>query len=46
MKVGSLKSIAKVVNDSAECKFAQLVSREDGTTVVPTYDWTSFSHQN
>ena len=41
-KVGSLRSVAQVVNDSAECNFAQLVSREDGSTVVPTYDWTTF----
>ena len=40
-KVGSLRSIAQVVNDSAEFNFAQLVSLEDGTTVVSTYDWTS-----
>ena len=39
-KVGSLQSIFEVVNDSAECNFAQLVSREDGSTIVPTFDWT------
>ena len=42
MKVGSLKGVAEVANKSAECNFAQLVSSEDGTTIVPTYDWTSF----
>ena len=41
-KVSSLKDVAEVVNKSAECNFAQLVSREDGSTIVPTYDWTSF----
>ena len=41
-KVGSLQNIAKVVNSSAECNVAQLVSREDGTTIVPTMDWTDF----
>lgn len=41
-KVGSLRSVAQVVNESAQCNFAQLVSQEDGSTVVPTYDWTSF----
>ena len=41
-KVGSLKGVAEVANKSAECNFAQLVSSEDGTTIVPTYDWTSF----
>ena len=41
-KVGSLKAIADVTNKSAECNFVQLVSREDGSTIVPTYDWTTF----
>ena len=41
-KVGSLLDVAEVVNKSAQCNFAQLVSREDGSTVVPTYDWTDF----
>ena len=41
-KVGSLRSIAQVVNDSAECNFSQLVCDEGGRTIVPTYDWTDF----
>ena len=41
-KVSSLQSIAEVVNNSAECNHAQLVSREDGTTIAPTYDWADF----
>ena len=41
-KIGSLQNIAEVVNTSAECNVAQLVSREDGTTIVPTLDWTDF----
>ena len=41
-KVGSLKSVTQVANNSAECNFAQLVSWEDGSTIVPTYDWMSF----
>ena len=41
-KVGSLQAIAEVVNKSAECNFAQLVSRDDGSTIVPTFDWTDF----
>ena len=41
-KVGSLKSIAQVVNGSAECNFPQLVCDENGSTIVPTYDWTDF----
>ena len=41
-KVGSLQSIAQIVNDSARCNFAHLVNTEDGTIIVPTYDWTNF----
>ncbi len=41
-KVGCLADIAKAVNDSAVVNFAQLVGREDGTTVVPQYDWAEF----
>ena len=41
-KVGGLRCIAQVVNDSAECNFAQLVCNEDGSMIVPTYDWTDF----
>ena len=41
-KIGSLKGIAQAVNDSAKCNFAQLVCNEDGSTIVPTYDWTDF----
>jgi len=40
--VGSRQSIAKVVNESAKCNVSQLVSTEDGNSIVPTYDWTSF----
>jgi len=42
MKVGSLQNIAEVVNTSAECNIAQLASHEDGTTIIPTLDWTDF----
>ena len=41
-KVGSLQAIAEVVNTSAECNHAQLVSREDGSRIVKTYNWTDF----
>ena len=41
-RVGSLCSIAEAVHTSAKCNFAQLVSREDGSTIVPTHDWTDF----
>lgn len=40
--MGSLQSIAQVANDLAECNFAQLVSCEDGSTIVTTFDWTDF----
>ena len=38
-KVGSLADAADVINKSAECNFAQLVS---GTTVAPTHDWSDY----
>ena len=41
-KVGSLQVIAQVVNKSAECNHAQLVVSEDGSRLVPIFDWTSF----
>ena len=41
-KVGCLADIARVVNESSEVNHAQLVGREDGTTIVPQYDWASF----
>lgn len=41
-KVGSLQTIAQVVNNSACCNYSQLVVTEDGLTVVPIFDWTSF----
>ena len=40
--VGSLQGIAQVVNDSAQCNFAQLVTTEDGSNMVPMFDWTDF----
>ena len=40
--MGSLLSIAQVVNTSADCNIAQLVAREDGSIIVPTYNWTDF----
>ena len=42
VKVGSLQNVAEVLNTLVECNVAQLVSREDGTTIVPTLDWTDF----
>ena len=40
--MGSLKDIVQTVNDSAVCNVAQLVGNEDGSIIVPVYDWTSF----
>ena len=31
-----------VANDSASGNFAQLVTDEDGTTMVPTFDWADY----
>ena len=41
-KVGSLKSIAEVVQRSGKCNEAQLVVNEEGSVIVLTYDWASF----
>ena len=41
-KVGSLRSLAAVVDSSAECNYSQLVTSEDGKLLVPIYDWTSY----
>ena len=41
-KLGSLQAIAQVINKSTECNCAQLVITEDGTTLVPTFYWTSY----
>ena len=35
-KLGSMKGIAEVVENSADCNYSQLVSSEDGSTIVPT----------
>ena len=41
-KVSSMEGITEVVMNSAQCNEAQLVSREDGSIIVPSYDWTGF----
>ena len=41
-RVGSLRSIAEVVQKSAKCNEAQLVSDEHGGVIVPTLDWITF----
>ena len=43
-KVGTLTDIAKVVKESATVNVPQLCGAEDGSVLVPTYDWkTEFS---
>ena len=41
-KVSCLDGIARIVDESAHCNHAQLVSLEDGSVIVPTYDWIDF----
>ena len=41
-KLGSMKGIADVVDNSADCNYSQLVASEDGSTIVPAYNWTDF----
>ncbi len=41
-KIGCLADIAKVVNESAMVNFAQLVGTEDGTVIVPQFDWAEY----
>ena len=37
-----MTDLASVVNTSATVNISQLVGTEDGTVLVPTYDWQSF----
>ena len=41
-KVGCLADIVNVVNSSAVVNYAQLVGKEDGTVIVPQYDWAEY----
>ena len=34
--------LVHVVNESAACNLCQLVSTQDGTTIVPSQDWAGF----
>ena len=43
-KVGSLKDIARVANESACCNFAQLITAEDGTMLFPPLTGLTFLH--
>ena len=38
-KVGTLSDIARVVEECASVNIPQLCGTEDGTVIVPTYDW-------
>ena len=40
--VSSLDDLARVVNESEACNLCQLVSTQDGTTIVPSRDWAGF----
>ena len=40
--ISSLDDLARVVNESAACNLCQLVSTQDGTTIVPSQDWARF----
>ena len=40
--VGCLDDLASVVDQSAHSNSAQLVGREDGTVLVPQYDWATY----
>ena len=41
-RVGCLDDIVRVVEVSAEVNHAQLVGAQDGTVIVPMYDWAGF----
>ena len=40
--VSSLDDLARVVDESAVCNLCQLVSTQNGTTIVPSRDWAGF----
>ena len=40
-KVGSIAEIEEVVNQSAVCNAAQVVCHEDGSMIVPMYNWST-----
>ena len=41
-KIGCLDDIVAAVNQSAAPNFAQLVGSQDGTTIVPMYNWSDY----
>ena len=40
--VGCLDDMLHVVDQSAKTNVAELVGKEDGTTLIPQYDWAGF----
>ena len=40
--VSSLDDLARVVEESVACNICQLVSAQDGSTIVPSHDWARF----
>jgi hypothetical protein len=44
-KVGCLDDIVQVVEESSTVNHAQLVGREDGSVIVPQYNWSEFFSQ-
>ena len=45
-RVGCLDDIVRVVETSAEVNVTQLVASQDGTTIVPIYDWATHFHSH
>ena len=41
-KIGCLDDIARVIDESAVVNHAQLVGTQDGTVIVPTYNWAEY----
>ena len=41
-KIGFLEDIAQVCENSSTVNFVQLVGKQDGTPIVPTYDWATY----
>ena len=41
-KIGCLDDIVAAVNQSAAPNFSQLVGSQDGTTIVPMYNWSDY----
>ena len=44
--VSSLQDVADVVNSSADVNVAQIVGTQDGSVVVPMYDWATYLGQH